>query len=735
MFSPPVLDAGLLQAYLQAVVACYRVLDLAALSPEAQDEQVPVLLRQVFVAQQVRADPPPVELPRDLRRRLLEEGDLGPDELPPDLDLEKLVAARQAHRDQPARPVWEAVLDPARRLVAVLGDPGAGKSSLLRYLAVNLAALDPAPELAGWAGWLPVLVELRSYADPAWRRGRWADATLLDFIDHRAHEGLGLPRDDLEFHLRRGGRAVVMFDGLDELFNTHDRDAVGRKIATFAVTYPQVRVIVTSRIIGYHRAVLDGAGFALHTLQDLDNAQIEQFVHRWYAIAYQGKPGEAGRRATQLLVALERSSSARDLAGNPMLLTILAVLGRRRELPRERHRVYQHAVEVLVQHWDATRAIRDTRIPAGVLAAVDEEDKRELLRRVARRMQDGRGGIGGNHIHRDDLLAEFRTYLVERYQLAPEVAKTASKAMLEQFRDRNFILARFGPELYGFVHRALLEYCCADEIVYRLKESQEITTDRLAVEVFGAHAADPVWREVLLLIAGMIHDRSLATVIDHLLVLADTPAARLQTGQVGRHWLLALRCLAEARAPGTLAAQASAVIDRLISLFTTAAQRLHADRFESPPEFVILDESSAVLRGVVIPVAGRERYLDWYQRIPRPTSPQLGTSGFQALAVRTATALLSTNDGVERLLRHRATTDEDPDVRRVAVQALATGWPDDQTRTLLHERATTDEDPYVRRVAVQALATGWPDDQTRTLLHERATTDDHPDVREAAVQA
>ena len=40
--------------------------------------------------------------------------------------------------------------------------------------------------------------------------------------------------------------------------------------------------------------------------------------------------------------------------------------------------------------------------------------------------------------------------------------------MIEQFRHRNFILSRFGPGLYGFVHRAFLEYCCAEEIVYRL---------------------------------------------------------------------------------------------------------------------------------------------------------------------------------------------------------------------------------------------------------------------------
>ena len=76
--------------------------------------------------------------------------------------------------------------------------------------------------------------------------------------------------------------------------------------------------------------------------------------------------------------------------------------------------------------------------------------------------------------------------------------------MLEQLRERNFILSRFGPGLYGFVHRALLEYCCADEIVNRLNDDQDLTVDELVDEVYGAHAEDPAWQEVLLLIAG--HD-------------------------------------------------------------------------------------------------------------------------------------------------------------------------------------------------------------------------------------
>ena len=128
-------------------------------------------------------------------------------------------------------------------------------------------------------GWLPVLVELRGYADPGWRGGRWADATVLDYLDWLGTQhGLGLGREVLDAYLRTDGRAVVMFDGLDELFDPAEREDTARRIAAFAATYPKARVIVTSRVIGYRRAVWDGAGFWVHTLQDLDPDQVAEFA-------------------------------------------------------------------------------------------------------------------------------------------------------------------------------------------------------------------------------------------------------------------------------------------------------------------------------------------------------------------------------------------------------------------------------------------------------------------------
>ena len=139
-----VLDSELCAGYVAALMRRYRLLELSTLMPDGAEEQ-PVAVTEVFVPQLVRADPPPVELPRDVRRRLLEAGDLDPDELPEELDRELLAAARVAHAATVPRPVLDLVTDSAQRLLVLLGDPGAGKSTLLRYLALAMTT----PRAAG----------------------------------------------------------------------------------------------------------------------------------------------------------------------------------------------------------------------------------------------------------------------------------------------------------------------------------------------------------------------------------------------------------------------------------------------------------------------------------------------------------------------------------------------------------------------------------------------------------
>ncbi|MGH4010494.1 MAG: HEAT repeat domain-containing protein [Pseudonocardiaceae bacterium] len=716
------------QDYLARLRERYQRVDLEVLTPlTEQDEYPPVGLREVYIAQAVRADPPPVELPRELLRRLVDAGELDRDELPDGVAPEVLEKIRQAYRKRPARSVVQVLTESDQQRLVLLGDPGAGKSTLARYLALTLAEASVEGPLYALAGWLPLLVELRTYADV-----RWRDRTFLDLIDHlHATEGLGLPQPVADSFLRHDGRAVVIFDGLDELFDPHLREMVTHQITGFAARYPRARIVVTSRVIGYRRAILDAAGFAHHMLQDLEPSQITAFVTRWYEIACPHNPTEATRLRERLLAAVDGSAAVRELAGNPLLLTILSIIGRRRELPRDRRAVYQHAVSVLVEHWDPSKHLRDTRVDQG-MPYLDYDDKLELLRLVARRMQDGPAGLAGNHIPGPELLAEFDTYLRQRYELPPDRAKPAAKAMLDQFRERNFILSRFGAEVYGFVHRAFLEYLAAADIAQRFAE-RELSEDELITEVFGRHWSDPAWQEVLLLITGMIKERFTGRVIDHLLQ-AD-PQWVLRPFELPRHALLAVRCIGEVRKLGVLSTQSLAIIDTVIDLLEIAKER--EERYDSSLTHAVEQTVLPVLTTFGPHWAGRDRYENWYlQHGQFLYTSAVVSQPVISLAARIGAVLLTDSAEFRELLHAQATHSTDKDIRRAAVRALVSGWSEDpDTGPLLRERATTDQHWGVRRIAMEALIAGWRDDpDTLPWLRERVATDPDKDVRRVAIE-
>ncbi|MFE4574385.1 NACHT domain-containing protein [Streptomyces chartreusis] len=168
--------------------------------------------------------------------------------------------------------------------MVLLGDPGAGKSSLTRHLALTLTretlADDP---LVSLAGRVPLVVELREYAAADWR-----ERTFEDFLEHlHTAKGMAPPSDVANWLLRRG-KAVVLFDGLDELFDPSNREQAAHRIADFAGRYRQagVRTVVTSRAGGYKRGVLESAGFAHFMIQDPGLRADRALTRRWYATVH-----------------------------------------------------------------------------------------------------------------------------------------------------------------------------------------------------------------------------------------------------------------------------------------------------------------------------------------------------------------------------------------------------------------------------------------------------------------
>jgi hypothetical protein len=696
----------------------YRSVDLSAMErPGQAGESGALALLQVFLPQDVREDPPKVEIPRDLLRWMegkeARAGREGAEvEDPEEERLRKdLERARESYARQPRQPVLDVLGRPDSRKLVLLGDPGAGKSALTRFLLLTLlgpVADGPAAALPEWAapfaGHLPLLVEIKDFL----ARRRPECETFVEYLHLLGEvEGYHLEQTEVDECLRQEA-TLVLFDGLDEVFDAGDRERISHQVAGFAATYPRARVVVTSRPVGYQDGPLRGAGFRHFALQELSKEQIEFFVRRWYDLTFPGRPEEAAPRVERVLGAVAQSRSIELLAGNPLLLTVMVLLGRQQELPRERAAFYQHAAEVLCHHWDVNKHLRE----AGVEEYVGLDDKREILRRLAFRMQSAERGLAGNFLREEELQTELEGYFRGRYQHRPGEAKAAARAMVAELRERNYVLCLYGPGVYGFVHRTFLEYFCAAELVRRLHEDPATySIEWLLEDVYGRHWEDPAWHEVLRLICGMAGDKYAGRIIEFLTQIK----AATEAGLMPRNLTLATYCLSEVR-------NRSAIADAGHHLLWAILQNFRGDIYEDS-----------------ILAAAREVGAGWPGSLWLKTkffsTPFAGTAiASRPLEAQLIVIVLAPSpelcDYLKRLLHN-------PEWSAAASAALVLGWgQNSEVRQLLFGRVRSASHEYVRRDTLEALASGLNHDpMVRQLCFEAARNDTHTYVRRSAFGA
>ncbi len=534
-----------MRQYQEALCERYSNLDLSSVDSNTYDYREKLKVWQIFIVQDVRLIyesflPQAYEIPKEHQRRLQDCDRLNA------IALENLEKYRRGYFSQAIVSVLDVINDKSNYpYIVILGDPGSGKSTLLQYLALTWAR-SPLNSVTSLP--IPLLIELRIYI----RSGESGNCqNFLEFFHQSPGSICHLNQHQLHEKLKAGD-AVVMFDGLDEIFHSGKREDVITAIHRFTNEYPRVRVIVTSRIIGYKPQRLQDAQFHHFILQDLNPAQIQDFVHRWHELTFTDTM-EKVRICDRMKKALAYSSTIQDLAGNPLLLTIMAILNRSQELPRDRAELYNQAWRVFLYQWDVQRSlVEDSRLDP---KTIDAKDKQEMLRRVAWKMQAAPEGLAGNIISAEDLEDILTAYLKNKDFDQP---RNRAKLIINQLRTRNFILCFLGADTYGFVHRTFLEYFCASQVVNRA-QALELSLDELKAEVFGQHWDDESWQEVLCLIAGLIAGKLTGELIEFL-IEQDGEAQKFS------NLFLAAKCLDEVRDRKEIAAVDSQLLEQLKEL-------------------------------------------------------------------------------------------------------------------------------------------------------------------------
>lgn len=338
----------------------------------------------------------------------------------------------------------------------VLGDPGAGKTTFLKYLALKLARGEGAELNLGER--LPILAPLSGYANVLEKQ----TVRLDDFIAGYFHDlGTYFPVKALLADALQCGVALLLLDGLDEVQDCNLRHLVVEQVVSFYNAHREAgnKFVLTSRIIGYREVRPVAPGLAECTLVDFDDDEIADFVARWTQALEAQAQGDsplartdAERERRELLDAVQRNAGVRQLAANPLLLTILALMKRQGvTLPERRVELYEQYVKTLLSSWNRARGLG--RPPSRDLDPVQTV---KVLAPLALWMHEVNPGVG--LVKREDLRRRLETLYADRGEAD---AEASARQFLADVRDHAGLLLERGSGEYGFIHLTFEEYLAA----------------------------------------------------------------------------------------------------------------------------------------------------------------------------------------------------------------------------------------------------------------------------------
>ncbi len=581
----------------------------------------------------------------------------------------------------------ELVLDVLmrERTQVFLGGPGSGKSTLLHYALLTLCDPERSKEALPlyWQNSpVPFLIELRQY--------------LLkktpDFIEYiventkERYAGVCIDAEDLRSLFREEGQALVAFDGLDEVFDPNDRLRVLQSFRTFARQY-QTHIVVTSRIVGYEGGELGVAQFRHYTLLDFTLQQMRQFVTKWYE--YYTWKGEE-RNAQGLIQRITENPRLMELAGNPLLMTMMAVIYKHGDLPERRWKLYERCTEVLLEDWDIKRGI-DYRATLPLIN-IRASQKAEILQRVSMYMlEHGQEGRELNAIAYQPLMTILAEYLKNKYNQSQGEAEAIAHDILQHLRERTYILAEVGEGIFGFVHRTFMEYFAA---CYWLAEFNARKSDYqwLKVEVFGKHWRQDNWQEVLLLLIAMLSSQKspVKEVVEYL---------RIERRKgIPVNIVFAARCLAETEVVEDQPWAQSLLAELVEGISQYAAQKPGQERVTA-----FLDTALSAF-SMLAPIASVSQ--DVKNHISE--LQKSGTGRVRMVAWQMGLALRSQQERLDFAMA--ALQDKEEAVRQGAIAALEREWPSKvEVGQALTETVRADWSVTVRQAALGALQRAWPE--------------------------
>lgn len=342
----------------------------------------------------------------------------------------------------------------------ILGKPGAGKTTFLKYIALKCAQNE--------IGKIPIFVSLKEWSD--------SGLELISFIV-REFDICHFPDAEplIEYFLD-SGLAIVLLDGLDEAQQEDGkRDVITNKIREFSRKYYESHIVLTCRIATTDYTFEE---FTYVEVADFTSRQVEIYVTKWF------KNDLDKQNQFKAEYKKGKNKRLREMANTPLLLSLLCLNFEETGIfPQRRVEFYEEGINALLHKWDASRSIRRDEIYKGLSLG----RKRQMFARIAAQTFEKNEYF----LQKAKLVKMIVDYL-SKLPNSPPSEEIDGDAVLKAIEAQHSILVERAKDIYSFSHLTFQEYFTAKYIV---DNTESNTIDRLlTLENINNNR----WREVIL---------------------------------------------------------------------------------------------------------------------------------------------------------------------------------------------------------------------------------------------